>query len=312
MRHQKYREWLLMSLYGELDPRRERHLEEHLKQCSDCRLEGRELREFHDMADEARWDVDDSLLNEARAQLRGALRSESRLGAGSARSGGGFWGFLHGFGLGHALLGGGCAMAGLLVGFLLFRAPAPVNTTNQVADYSTSAVTNVELIDADATDGQVEITFDAIRPVRLKGDVNDPVIQKALAQTMLNGRNAGLRMQALGLLGDKPKALDDQVKLALIRSMKFDENAGVRKRALNALSEAVFDREVKEALLHVLLHDENPGMRVAAISALDAEAGKGPSVDPTLLKMLEDKLDSEKNDYIRLRSKAFLEEVRFQ
>ncbi len=311
MRHEKYRQWLLLSLYEELDSRRERHLEQHLKQCSACRLERDELRGFHALVDEARWETDASLLNEARAQLRGALRSELRPD-GSDRWGG-WLAFLHGFGFRHALVGSGCGLAGLAVGFLLFRAPAPAGVgAGQFADFSTAGVANVEFVDADASDGQVEITFDAVRPVRLKGNVNDPMIQKALAQTLLNGSNAGLRMQALGLLGDKPKTIDHQVKLALIRSMKFDENTGVRKRALNALSETVFDKEVKEALLHVLLHDENPGMRVAAISALDAEAGRGPSVDPTLLKKLEDKLDSEKNDYIRLRSKAFLEEVRFQ
>lgn len=309
MRHEKYREWLTLSLYGELEPERGRRLERHLETCPACRDELAELREFHEWADEAKIEPGPELLNQARAQFRGALLAERQREGKSAPRGGWFGGWS--LWAPPSLLAAFCMLAGLGLGFLLFRSPASPVPQPGSASPSDFRVDNVRW--TEAGDGEIELRFDAVRPVTLKGNVDEPRIQKVLSKALLESVNPGLRMRAVGAIGEgQSQVLDREVKAALIQTMRFDENTGVRRRALNALTQTAIDRDTKEAFLQVLLHDENAGLRMAAIAALEAADGKSPGVDPELLRMLEDRLDSEKNDYIRLRTKAFLQEAQYQ
>ncbi len=72
------------------------------------------------------------------------------------------------------------------------------------------------------------------------------------------------------------------------------------------------DPAIRAALIEVLIHDENPGLRVAAVNALQAYGRTAGAVDEETLRRLEQRLTREDNDFIRLRSEAWLEEVRFQ
>jgi hypothetical protein len=107
-------------------------------------------------------------------------------------------------------------------------------------------------------------------------------------------------------------SFDPEVKRALILSLKFDDNTGVRTKALEALQGLVEDPAVREAMLYVLINDQNPGMRVSAIGILEKSPSREWQSDDELLDLLEQRLDKEQNKFVRLRSKAFLQEVRFQ
>ena len=60
------------------------------------------------------------------------------------------------------------------------------------------------------------------------------------------------------------------------------------------------------------MNDENAGMRVAAINALEAAVDQQWTIRPELLDALQHRIQEEENNFVRLRTKAFLEEVRYQ
>src|SRR5262245_41379282 len=77
MNHQMYREWVSLSLYNELDQEQTKLLEEHLHSCDACRSEMGELRQMHSVLERKRAEIpSEHLLQEARAELRVALRKE--------------------------------------------------------------------------------------------------------------------------------------------------------------------------------------------------------------------------------------------
>jgi len=171
------------------------------------------------------------------------------------------------------------------------------------------SVGNIRFIDADASDGNVEFTYEATAPVHLRGSVNDPLIQGVLSEALTDAQNPGVRLRAASLLNtDQLKQPDADVKRALITALKMDENNGVRKQALAALQNFPFDIEIRDAWLYVLNNDSNPAMRIAAIDAVRTERYR----DPEVLRVLEEKMNTDGNEYIRYRSRAVVQEAKQQ
>jgi hypothetical protein len=320
MNHQTYKEWLQLLIYGELTDEQQAELDAHLRTCAECKQELKELEKFHSvMSHHKPAEVPEQLLSEARQELRAALRVE--------RSRKTFWDrfaefvpqfvfpkYSVAFGA-VALLAIGIAL-GRFVLSPLAQPQQPALTENArsaaLLDGETR-ISNVRFIDADASDGEVEFTFDAIAPVRIKGSINDDRVQKVLAHALLNDQNPGVRLRsvnAFALRAHDLKLPDPQVKKSLISALKSDANPGVRKEALRVLLTFPFDNEIKEAFLHVLLRDKNAGLRIAAINSLDSMRVVGQHSDNELMNVLKEKMQSDQNNYVRIRAKAVLQEVR--
>jgi hypothetical protein len=219
---------------------------------------------------------------------------------------------------------GGLAMLG--VGMLLGRLvlmpsqhtpdlPAP--SMEKVSTYleGETRIANVKFINSDVSGGEVEFTFDAVSPVHIKGNINDDRVQKVLAHALINDQNPGVRLRSASAFStqiQKLKLPDKEVKVALILALKTDDNPGVRKEALKALLSFPFDEEVKQAFLHVLMRDKNPALRIAAINSLDSVRVLGQPRDKDLLEVLKQRMTTDDNNYIRIRAKTVLEEVRQQ
>ncbi|RPI28915.1 MAG: hypothetical protein EHM61_03390 [Acidobacteria bacterium] len=312
MRHQKLKEWIPLLAYDELDDDQKYLLEKHLAQCADCRQQLEEVREIQQVAGTA-GEPTDALLEEARRELRIGLRHQP----------GQRWGWFSNWNIGWlvpslqtAAIGIICLAVGLVVGSVVYRQPAgvgpsitsPVGVQLPVSPGNIS-IGNIRFIDADTSDGNVEFTYEATRPVHIKGSVNDPAVQDLLTVALTEGQNPGVRLRAVNVLStDQLKQPDDAVKGALITALKMDENNGVRKQALTALQNFPFDNQVRDALLFVLNNDTNPAMRIAAIDAIRTERYR----DPEVLRVLEDKMHTDGNEYIRFRSRAVVQEARQQ
>ena len=76
MNHNEIKKWIRLSLYGELTNEEQSELELHLKDCDECRNELEQQRNLLSLISDKKNEVDDNLLMEARAQLRGAIRNE--------------------------------------------------------------------------------------------------------------------------------------------------------------------------------------------------------------------------------------------
>jgi hypothetical protein len=313
MKHTEYREHLHLLVLDELDPSDRPVLEDHLRTCYNCRDEIARLRKFYGLLKDFEPAVrfDDNLLKEARQQLREALRRErsrpsfletieERLSTFVAPRY-------------QIALGAVATIAlGIFIGHRIFTPSAPLSQEAQLIP-ADPRITNVKFLDSIEGSDVVEFTFDAVQPVKMRGSVNDPGIQKVLTHAMLNDANPGVRLRALNVVAaPRAKQPDKEIKAALILTLRTDPNAGVRKEALMALQQYPPDEAIKNALLNTLMTDRNPGLRIAAINGLDSMRVHGQSVDQSVLNALKDKMQSDDNTYIRLRARTVLQEARAQ
>jgi hypothetical protein len=321
MTHDEYRDLLFMSASGEIDPDGQSVLERHLATCDRCRKEYGELQALHAAlaVHRAGIEPDDRLLNEARQELRMALRRErEKRSAWTA--------LLAWFAPGRIApvtrfaLGGAFTLAvGSVLGRSMFPAPgaqelppaAGLTAAGGVRPVEEETrITNVHFVDQGGGTGEIEFTFDAVTPVRMRGSIDDPKIQKVLTHAMLNEENPGVRLKAVNAINrEGVESQDVLTKSALIKAMEMDANAGVRKEALNALRRFPFDGDIKMALLHTLMSDANPGLRVAAINALDSARTSANGVDSDILDVLKHKATTDDNNYIRVKARAVIEEA---
>ncbi len=326
MEHQKYKEWIKLTFYNELGSNEKEQLEKHLIICSECKAEfdeQKKLISFLSKEETSKDSRSDSqLLNEARRELRAALRVEierKSLGGNIFNSIVGFLTTPYKF----AVSGAAVLLAGFLIGYLVFNATAkkniispviPVETNEQnVNDISLSQdniqITNVHFLNKNNESGEIEFTFDAVKPMQMKGNINDRRIQNILTYSMLNGQNAGVRLSSINAISDNKKVnYDNDVKEALIRVVKFDENPGVRRQAIKLLNKFPYDDEIKHAYLYVLSNDTTSGMRIEAINSLFQAKKDGYNFDNQELSVFKKKVQTDNNNYIRYRAKTVLQE----
>jgi hypothetical protein len=330
MNHSHFRELLHLSVYGELTPDERQILEGHLPECADCRAELAELNKMSAMLSERKLiEPDETLLREARRELRVALRLEL-----SRRS---VWQKIadlapQSIQPRYRVAFGGVAMLGigLLAGYMIFSKPPGsdldvlVSQSENTAEFSEvgdARIANVRFIDPDASDGEVEFVFEAVKPVRMKGSVNDKQIQRVLTHALLNEQNPGVRLRTVNTIASQvaltqsvPNEQVQDVELveALIEALKFDPNDGVRKEALKVLIQFPLTKAIRDALLYALVHDKNPGIRVEAIKNMEKAKAANQMIDEQTLNVLRQKMEQDDNNYIRLRARAILQEVKQQ
>ena len=326
MEHQKYKEWIKLYFYDELGRNEKEQLEKHLIICSECETEFEEQKKLASFLskEESQKDnqPDAQLLNEARRELRAALRVEtekSSLGSNIFNSIIGFLTTPYKF----ALSGAAVLMIGFLAGYLIFNSPVKTNLTSplvqvekkgsEINDISLSQdniqITNVHFLNKDPESGEIEFTFDAVKPMQMKGNISDGRIQSILTYAMLNGQNAGVRLNSINAISDNKKVnYDNDVKEALIRVVKFDENPGVRRQAIILLNKFPYDDEIKQAYLYVLSNDTTSGMRIEAINSLFQAKKDGYKFDNQELSVFKKKMETDNNNYIRYRARTVLQE----
>lgn len=319
MRHEHYKELLHMSLYGELDADERRCLDEHVRTCTECRAELAELQKLNTLLrTRSQVEVTDQLLDEARRELRVALRI-----AASKRFSLAEWierltpSPMPGVRL--AAVGVVTLVLGLSIGYVAFHPsedsrvggvmPAVGQSTTERSE---PRVSGFRFLQQPQENGDVEIAFELVTPVRLKGNVADNAIQRVLAQALMNEQNPGARIRTVSALARQVDATprpDEEVKAALIQALKSDGNAGVRREALKALRKLPIDKVIKDALLYLLSHETNPGIRVEAINYLDQSMLTDEILDPDILKVLRERMQKDNNDYVRIKARNVYEEA---
>jgi hypothetical protein len=315
MNHNEIKKWIRLALYGELTNEEQSALEAHLKNCDECRNELEQQRNLLSLIPDKKNEVDDKLLMEARAQLRGAIRNERQ-----------HIGFLDNifqylndfitFPLRLAISGAALLAIGFFVGYLFYGSSKsetkiiPDKTDNQFPVFQDDVtISNISFIDSDPSDGEVEFTFVAMKPVYLKGRVDDPQIQSILTYSMLNEQNPGSRFNSINaMVSDKPIKFDKDVKDALITVVMTDENPGVRREALKLMKKLPYDQDIKQAFIFVLTSDTSSGLRIEAINALVDAGKKGFTLNKNEIDLFKQKLQTDDNSYIRYRTKTILQE----
>ncbi|MFH0990478.1 MAG: HEAT repeat domain-containing protein [bacterium] len=319
MKHDDYKNLLYLHCWDEADDDQKGILKKHLLTCKECRIELSEIDGMkHILQDQSSIEVTDDMLAEARRELRVALRLEKN----KRRSFQELLEYLSIFferPIPIAIGGVSLVLTGLLVGYFAFQPSEPGSdfrltgiTQANTPESEEPQITNFRLTTQDQFSGQVEIEFDLITPVKMRGTADDPAIQKVLAQTLLDEQNPGARLRTVTALAsqmEKTKRLDTETKSALIFSLKADPNDGVRKEALRTLLQFPMDKEIKQALTYVLQKDINPAMRIEAINSLGKLMTESNSQDTDILNVLKEKMERDNNNYIRIRASNLLKEI---
>lgn len=318
MKHQQYKEWLQLNFYGELEQGEQSLLDKHLNECSECRSELEELRGLGALLSRhVPLQASGELLREARRELRAALRiMNSRVT---------FWDRLKQivgklallqYRLAYATVG--ALAVGFLLGGVLLHPPVHERGVDMVSSGTTpfvegeTRITNVRFVEPAAADGEVEFTFEAVAPMRMKGNLSEPRIQKVLAHALVNELNPGVRLQTVSIIGVHAEGWSDpdpEVLAALINALKSDPNAGVRMEALSVLQKFPYNEEIKAAILYVLMNDDNSGVRIAAINAIDKAREEGRTMGKDALRVLREKMQTDNNNYVRIRAMNVLHEI---
>lgn len=320
MSHERFRDLVSLSVYDEVNKEERLDLEQHMKGCESCRRELENLKKLHVvLGSRSLVGVSEEMLQEARMQLRTALRVERTRPSFRQRVSERlpFWVTRYPAAWSSVF----ALVIGLLIGRATFSPSAPVvpglsGTSIRNAAYNLAEndfehggveITNVKFSDADASDGQVEFTFNAVAPMHYRGSINDPKVQQVLTQAIVNEENPGTRLAAVNTLEKyQPRDPDPEIKQTLIKAAKKDACPAVRQQALSVLQKFPFDEDIKDTFLYVLIQDQNPGLRIEAIKGLE---GKN-RVDQEVLEVLKKKATTDDNNYIRLRATNVLMEVK--
>jgi hypothetical protein len=319
MSHKKYKEMLVLQLYNELKKEEQNELEKHLKECDECRNEKENLRKFRRAIPQtASFAEDEDLIVDSRKSLRYALRAERKRKS-VRESISEFW--RYSFPTPYKMAFGGVAtMAiGIFIGYLAFADKTNSNVLDsgfitagsKIAIEGSPQISGLKFINTNQTEGEVEFTYEQSFPMHVKGNINEPRIQKLLASAMVNDENPGVRLKTVNMIADNQKGKpDDDMKKSLINALKYDNNPGVRKEAMRVLRKLPFDNEIKDAFLFVLMNDKSSGMRIAAINNLGEAKDFEKFADMKMLNVLRERELKDDNDYIRIRAKTLLQEVK--
>ncbi len=294
------RERIVLMVYGELEEPERLELQAHLAACVSCAGVLEEERRMAILVARAPDEGPSAaLLRRCRDDLRRAMQAETparREEDRSARV------------RSRRLAWSPAWVAALLVaGFVAGRIVPGVGFVSggrrqEPAPEGAPTIANVDFRDNDPLSDRVSLSYDTLRRTSLSGTISDPRIRHVLVDTVRGNRNAGLRLEALDIL--RRHVDDREVRRALLRAVREDDNAGARLKALDALKgHAADDPEVRGAIVQALLKDTNPGVRVRAIDALRGVRG------PETLAVLKRLAEEDSNEYVRLRSAAWVSEM---
>ena len=292
---------LSLYVYGELSFDQEEALEQHLEQCAPCRLECDKERRLHVALDMTMEQPPPAVLAQCRRDLFAHL--DSRNNARAVRPS--LWQTIAGAFSWHAAwLKPAGALALLAIGFFGGRLAQTQQqggealSARQPAEVMATRVRNVE----PDSDGRVRIVFDETRQRTVSGAANDERIRALLLAAAQDQADPGLRVESVGLL--QKESSDKEVRQALLQALERDNNPGVRMKALEGLRPYAGDAQVRRTLAQVLLRDDNAGLRTQAIDLLTQHR------QSDMVGVLQELMQKEENDYIRLRTQRALREMK--
>lgn len=213
------------------------------------------------------------------------------------------------------------AVAAVLVavGFLLGRRPS--GSTEAIEDLALArapvqaehgtispAFAGVQSVEFDPASGTVEIQYNTVNEVAVRGLPGDAAVQALLEQALLDDTNPVARLYAAKALQAAPStqaAPDSQLVAALTFLLENERNEGIRLQAIEALRtlyrQTPLSTAARQSLLNVLLHDENSALRIEALELLTERARASQELATYLDAVREDP-----NDFIRLQVQNLL------
>lgn len=158
----------------------------------------------------------------------------------------------------------------------------------------------VEYIRIDPQTDQLEIHFNLVNDIQLRGRTDDPAIRRVLAHALTQNDRPNVRLKAVKALAEQPIA-DDDVISALVHVLQNDENEGIRLKAAQVLHRLPVNEKIKGALSWALLREGSSAIRMEALEALGT-AQLGEDEVAAVQAAVADT-----NDYVSLQAKRLIE-----
>jgi len=321
MNHKKYKILIDEYYFGEIDNIKKIELEEHLKNCALCRSNFNATKLLKEsLLEDKLPEPAEAILKDARSELRMKLQTE-RMKSGLLEKIKDKFASSFFFTPQLAAAAFSFLIAGIIIGYFIFQTSTtvhyslenlkPQNNMKEAVLSGDTRINDIRFINKNTKDGTVDFTFDAIKPMHIRGKIDDPKIQNILTYCMLNEDNPGTRLNTISLINssNQPQS-DNEIKNALLSVIKYDNNQGVRLEAMKLVNKFKFDDNIKKTLLYVLQNDSSSGMRIEAMNQLVEANKSGKSFNQQDLSVLKNKVEQDNNNYIRYQAQTVLKEYK--
>jgi hypothetical protein len=284
---------LALFLYGELTLEEEQALQDHVEECAACRQALEAEKRLHRALDERELEPPASLLVRSRQDL------ERRLALAAPRRTGWLAWLKPTLGSWQTALKPLGAVALVALGFFAARWTGP-GTAPRLIPGEEGVISRVRYLEPGPS-GHLRVVVEETRQRVLSGSLEDEPIRRLLLAAAREARDPGLRGETVDLLKAQSESAD--VRRALLATFEQDPNPGVRLRALEGLKPFAAEPEVRSTLVRSLLVDDNPGVRIQAIDLLIQKR------EDALVGVLQELMQRETNNYVRLRCQRALQEM---
>jgi hypothetical protein len=310
-------EKITLAAYGELPDEESPELEQHLAGCESCRRELDAVRALQsamylvpvtepsaNLLARARMKLEDAIDNMPRQGLLVRLVQNFLSGAGRLRTAPVAASALVFLSLGAGVFGG-YKMADLKTG----PPQVAANPPGEQSPVAQEPIANVSSIVREPNSENVEVTYNRLVPVKVRGTLDDPNIRTILLAGTQSQGNSAVRDNSVSLLAAECKAGHDcsggPIRDALIVAARYDGSPDVRKKALQGLEPYIAeDMRVRDAVLEILMDDGDPSVRTAAISVL-----RPVEADSSVRQVLRTVAVEDKNPYIRNASQQVIRQL---
>ena len=314
----KFRQNLMLYYADELTPLERAEVEVHLQACPACQAELAELKQLYaQVPQKPLIEPEESTLQVLRNVVSRRIQLQAQSAAGKDSKG------FHWFHL-RPVFQLGLATLLILLGFLLgqsidFSATPTTSemtlqkllTLNQPVQFNQGAfdpyLGNIEKVKYDPASGTIEIFYQTINDIQLKGTLENPAVREILQQALVEETSPAVRLHAVKAIHaftSTQQDLDPAIMKTLAALLKNEQNQGVRLQILKVLGKLPFTSEIKNILVRLLMYDENSAVRIEAFQILAAAKHE----DQDLSNVLKS-AQSDSNSYIRYSASKLLEQL---
>ena len=168
---------------------------------------------------------------------------------------------------------------------------------------------SARIVSFDPHSQTVALEIDQTRKTFVRGKLESPQIQQLLAYSLQFDVQDGQRLRAIRILNQTSRnaayfeKYPEDVVLAICNAARKDPNPGVRLKAIRTLGHFESDSLARGTLVSILQNDSIPALRYEALNALIGE----PSKDVTPLLQMLAREDS--GSVLRLRAENVLRKI---
>lgn len=303
----KFKEMIWLEIYGELSDENHVLLENHLASCIDCKLEYEETMNAKQILDKkVQLEPHENLVKEMRNELHQRLVLMKKPQLKSTWTGR-LW-QIASLDFPPAIRMG-TAFALLVLGLLIGRQFIPrleqdTTFSSQATESYDSRLAGMETIEYNPKTNNVELTFRKMEDVTVEGNLNEPAIQKLMANALVSDERPNIRLRTVKAL-ENSQSFGKEILDALVEIIEQDDNPGIRLRALKVLTAVPITPEIKrlitKVMVKVILSDPNSAMRIEAFKRLN-------KVDDHVINTdLYNAVKSDSSEYIRTQSSRILD-----